>query len=299
MKRHELIVAILSMVLLLAGCVGESPGNRTESSGMGTPGNAGSEDGSGTGVPGNAGSGMGTPGNVGSEDGSGTGAPGNAGSGDGSGTGALINADSEESPAEQLRKNGAGMMVQVRAGNVMGSGVIYELQEDAAVILTAAHVAENADPAVLVTFCDGSAAEGGDVACSELADFAVVRVSLEGISEENRAKYFCATTDKESFDALQAGDDCIAMGCRTAVASEAYQGIVMDNWMYMEDYGQYMIWVQAEGKAGMSGGGLFDLQGRFLGILSGESGDGELAVVPLSLILTELDNFDGMVENKG
>lgn len=204
----------------------------------------------------------------------------------------------EESPAEQLRKNGAGMMVQLQAGDVLGSGVIYELREDAAVILTAAHVVEKADSAVLVTFCDGYTAESGSFACSDLADLAVVKVCLDDIPEENKTNYFSAKTDKESFDALKAGDGCIAMGCRTAVASEAYQGTVLDNWIYMEDYGQHMIWVRSEGMAGMSGGGLFDLQGHFLGILSGESGDGELAAVPLSLILTELDNFHGMVENK-
>lgn len=273
MKGRKLAAAILSMVFLLAGCGGELSGSQPESSGTGPSGNAGSEESSGTGPSGSADS----------EDGSRT----------------LIDVGSEESPAEQLRKNGAGMMVRIQAGDMLGSGVIYELREDAAVVLTAAHVVEDADSAVLVTFCDGGAAEGGTVLCSELADLAVVKVDLEGIPEENRAGYFCVTTDKESFDGLQAGDGCIAMGCRTAAASEAYQGIVLDNWIYMEDYGQYMIWVQAEGRAGMSGGGLFDLQGHFLGILSGKSDDGELAAVPLSLILTELDNFDGMVENKG
>lgn len=204
----------------------------------------------------------------------------------------------EESPAEQLRKNGAGMMVQLQVGDVLGSGVIYELREDAAVILTAAHVLEKADSVVLVTFCDGYTAESGIFACSALTDLAVVKVCLKDIPEENKTNYFSAKTDKESFDALKAGDGCIAMGCRTAVASEAYQGTILDNWIYMEDYGQHMIWVRAEGVAGMSGGGLFDLQGHFMGILSGESGDGELAAVPLSLILSELDNFHGMVENK-
>lgn len=204
----------------------------------------------------------------------------------------------EESPAEQLRKNGAGMMVQLQAGDVLGSGVIYELREDAAVILTAAHVVEKAESAVLVTFCDGYTVESGSFACSALADLAVVTVCLEDIPEENKTNYFSAKTDKESFDALRAGDGCIAMGCRTAAASEVYQGTILDNWIYMEDYGQHMIWVRSEGVAGMSGGGLFDFQGHFLGILSGGSGDGELAAVPLSLILTELDNFHGMVENK-
>lgn len=247
MKRSIFAVTVLVMILLLAGCAGESSGGSTES-----PQTDSSE---------------------------------------------TVSAE-EESPAEQLRKNGAGMMVQLQAGDVLGSGVIYELHEEAAVILTAAHVVEKADSVVLVTFCDGYTAESGSFACSALADLAVVIVCLDDIPEENRTNYFSAETDKESFDDLKAGDGCIAMGCRTAVASEAYQGTVLDNWIYMEDYGQHMIWVRSEGMPGMSGGGLFDLQGHFLGILSGESDDGELAAVPLSLILTELDNFHGMVENK-
>ena len=52
----------------------------------------------------------------------------------------------------------------------------------------------------------------------------------------------------------------------------------------MEDYGQYMIWAKAEGMPGMSGGGLFDRNGHFLGSLSGRNDDGELSVVPLSLL---------------
>ena len=38
----------------------------------------------------------------------------------------------------------------------------------------------------------------------------------------------------------------------------------------------------------MSGGGLFDLQGHFLGILCGTDEEGEVAVVPLSILEAEV-----------
>jgi S1-C subfamily serine protease len=60
----------------------------------------------------------------------------------------------------------------------------------------------------------------------------------------------------------------------------------------MEDYGQYMIWADAEVRPGMSGGGLLDQEGRLIGILSGGSQDGELAAVPLSLILQFMEDMD-------
>lgn len=194
-----------------------------------------------------------------------------------------------ENLADLLQRNGGGMMVQLRAGNLLGSGVICGEREGELLILTAAHVLEQAEDFVLVTFADGVTVPAGNFEGFESGDFAVVRVPGEDIAKDTLEHCLCAIVDKESFDAATAGTGCIVMGSRTGVAAEAYEGVILDNWIYMDDYGQYMMWVRAEGIQGMSGGGLFDRQGHFLGILSGESGDGELAVVPLSLILAEME----------
>lgn len=194
-----------------------------------------------------------------------------------------------ENLADLLQRNGSGMMVQIRAGGLLGSGVICGTEEDRLLILTAAHVLEEAEEFIQVTFADGASVSADDFERFESGDFAVLRVPGEDLPEDTLEQCLCAMVDKESFDAATAGAGCIVMGSRTGVAAEAYEGVILDHWIYMEDYGQYMMWVKAEGRQGMSGGGLFDRQGHFLGILSGESGDGELAVVPLSLILAEVN----------
>ena len=195
-----------------------------------------------------------------------------------------------ENLADLLQRAGSGMMVQLWVDNVQGSGVLYGIDGGDLVILTAAHVLEEAEGAVAVTFADEWSILAEGYECSTLGDFAVVRVSGENVPTEHLEQYLCANVDKDSFDAAVSETGCIVMGCRAGVAAEAYEGVILDHWIYMEDYGQYMMWVKAEGLPGMSGGGLFDRQGHFLGILSGESEDGELAVVPLSLILAELQN---------
>lgn len=194
-----------------------------------------------------------------------------------------------ENLADLLQRNGSGMMVQIRAGGLLGSGVICGAEEGRLLILTAAHVLEEAEDFVLVTFAGGASVSAGDFQSFTSGDFAVVRVPGDDLPEGTLERCLCAVTDKESFDGATAGTGCIVMGCRTGVAAEAYEGIILDHWIYMEDYGQYMMWVKAEGMQGMSGGGLFDRQGHFLGILSGGNEDGELAVVPLSLILAEVN----------
>jgi len=194
-----------------------------------------------------------------------------------------------ENLADMLQRAGAGMMVQLQAGNLFGSGVIYKEEDDKLIILTAAHVLEEAEGCVVVTFVDGWRVVSGEYECSELGDFAAVKVDGDNVPGRHLKQYLRANVDKDSFDEATGEAGCIVMGCSGGVAAEAYEGVVLDHWIYMEDYGQYMMWVQSEAKPGMSGGGLFDRQGHLLGILSGVSGDSELAVVPLSLVLAETD----------
>ena len=198
-----------------------------------------------------------------------------------------------ENLAGMLQDTCGGMMVQLTAGGFMGSGVIYLADENCLVIVTARHVLESAAEAVQITFADGWETETVDFSLSWLADLAILKVPLREIPAQRLEKYMTANVDKVSCDSLQAGDGCIVMGSRSGVAEDAYEGTVLDAWIYMEDYGQYMIWVKAAGKPGMSGGGLFDRRGHLLGILSGRSEDGEWAVVPLALLWAELPDTDG------
>ena len=190
--------------------------------------------------------------------------------------------------ADMLQDACSGMMVRLSNGQNLGSGIIYSTEEEFLVIVTAGHVLADAVEGVKIVFVDGWETASREVSVSELADLAVVRIPLMEIPRERLEKYLLANVDKSSYEGLQAGDGCIVMGSRSGVAEDAYEGIILDSWIYMEDYDQYMIWVSAPGKPGMSGGGLFDRWGHLLGVLSGCSEDGEWAVVPLAMLLAEL-----------
>lgn len=194
-----------------------------------------------------------------------------------------------ENLADMLQRQGGGCMVQIGAGSSLGSGVIYGEEQGDLLILTAAHVLEEAEDGLWVTFSDGLSLACGDFVCYDLADLGLLRVPGTELPQENLEQYKKVISDQESFDAVRPGDGCIVMGSRTGVAAEAYEGTVLDGWVFLEDYGQYMMWVKAEVQPGMSGGGLFDSRGHFLGILSGGSADGELAAVPLCLIRAALE----------
>lgn len=196
-----------------------------------------------------------------------------------------------ENLAGMLQEQAAGMMVQIEAGGLLGSGVIYEADDEMLYIATAGHVLAQAKELVLVTFADGLLIESTEYEVMEREDLAFIAVSLEKIPMESLKQYYKVNVDKGSFDSIKPGDGVIAMGSRTGVAREAYEGELLNNWIYVEDFEQHMMLASAELVQGMSGGGLFDAKGHFLGLLCGESEGGEVAVLPLSVMQAAFDLF--------
>lgn len=214
-----------------------------------------------------------------------------------------------ESGEEQIQS--PPYLVRIAAQEAAGSGVIYSVEKGWVNVLTAAHVVENVPAARLagndmadmdtdqedyrgaeITFCDGKKVFCREILVSGLADLAMLRISIAQFTDEQLDSYCCVPADKESFDALRAEDACTSVGFGSGAEVLRYEGRILEPWIYMEDYGQYMIWAGADIRSGMSGGGLLDQKGCLIGILSGGSEDGELAAVPYSLILQFIETIE-------
>ncbi len=169
----------------------------------------------------------------------------------------------------------------------MGSAILFQQDESLLYVLTASHVVSEMalDEKVTLRFFDGWEISCSDISFSEASDLAMIQIPAKEIPAEHRKLYQCIQWDKESFDQLQRGDKCIAIGQSQANGYIQHEGNILESWIYMEDYGQYMLWADVAVEPGMSGGGLLDEKGQLIGILSGGSEDGELAAVPLSLVL--------------
>lgn len=188
-------------------------------------------------------------------------------------------------------------MVQLEGGGLLGSGVIVGMDEERIVILTAAHVIAQDNSYVRVTFYDEYNAVSRETYCYEEQDIGVVIVERTDVPEENTQHYQFARWKQGDEAAVQQGDICIALGCTSGVAAESYEGTILEQWTYLEDYRQHMILAKVDGKPGMSGGGLFDKEGRLLGIISGGNDEEELAVIPMSLIAIKVDFLADLVDN--
>lgn len=193
-----------------------------------------------------------------------------------------------ENLADMLQESASGVMVKIFAGNVSGSGVILKTDGEVFSVVTAAHVLEQTQGTVWVTFWDGWAVECSSYWKAAEADAAFIQVPVKEIPSEHLETYLVANTDKKSFDGLQKGAGVIVMGSENGVAGNAYEGTLVDPWIYLEDFKQYMMLVNGTARQGMSGGGVFDQSGHFIGILCGGNEEGELAVLPLSVIEANL-----------
>lgn len=201
-----------------------------------------------------------------------------------------------DNPAGMLQESSASVMVQILAGNLKGSGVIAYSNEEEVWIMTAAHVLANMEETVKITFYDGYVVEAKDIDYMETQDMAVIKLPRKALVCQSSDEimdhgqiYRTVILERDAFDASGTGDLVIAMGSKSGVAQEAYAGVILKDYVFLEDFGAYMILADVFVTPGMSGGGLFDAKGRLLGILCGISEDGEVAVAPVTAILAMLD----------
>lgn len=190
--------------------------------------------------------------------------------------------------ADLLQRSAAGTMVQLHAGSLWGSGVIIHIDEKEMLVATAGHVLQGVEE-VQVLFVDDTAADSSSITLSGTADVGFVRLDTNTIPTDTLNKLRYAATDKESYDALTSGNGIIVMGSVDGAAANAYEGVLLEPWIYSEDFSQYMMLGRTYAFPGMSGGGVFDINGHLIGILCGGDEENTIAILPLHILLAECE----------
>lgn len=174
--------------------------------------------------------------------------------------------------------------VQIRAGGLSGSGVIYGETEGGLVMLTAAHVMADAAAGASVTFYDGYEISSWVFWIFPDVDCAFLVIPYEELPQDWTDRYLTAEKDRSAFDTLKKEDGLFLADPENENEFGYRFALLVENWIYVQDFGQYMMLLSGDVDAGMSGCGVFDESGCFLGILCGENEEGELAVMPYSVV---------------
>jgi len=189
-------------------------------------------------------------------------------------------ASTELTPGEEPVADAAAVIlpsvVQIQAGQGVGSGVIYDSN---GLILTAAHVVEGSDT-VTVRFADGEQVEGTVLGGTSGADVAVIEVDRTDLPAAELA------LDNDP----QVGQMAIAVGSPWGLQGTVTSGIIsaVDQAIPQGASARAVLQTDAAINPGNSGGPLVDRQGRVIGInvsifsLSGAN-DGVGFAVPIDI----------------
>lgn len=171
-----------------------------------------------------------------------------------------------------------------------GSGVIMAMDENMVYISTAAHCLKNAHTEVI--FADGSRHEAVAAYRNPAKDVGFLVVSRSVLSPETLAAIFPAVgADPEEIGKVP-GDVLFAVSSADRPNAQALAGI-LDQYsvVYPNNPNQNVLQFFSEATYGSSGGGLYTLEGIWIGSVSGGDTFGKCWAVPYSDILSEFQGW--------
>ena len=175
-------------------------------------------------------------------------------------------------------------VVQIDCESQKGSGVVYAASVGDMVVITAAHVLAEGNTATVIwkTEKNENGAEPGTIC--KVAGLDLAFLKIEGASVPYGPVQEAGKNDESQV---------ILRGYDGQGDMQETVGAVWEDWIYVEDFGCHMMVVKAETVPGMSGGGVFYTNGEFAGIICGADEEGNVAILPASVILAEYEVIFG------
>ena len=201
-----------------------------------------------------------------------------------------ISAEGAYEKMEAAREEILGSCVRIQAKGHYGSGSILALTANKIAIVTNRHVLQYWEEDSYVTFFNGAVGRGQVAKLSEQADVGILCVDTADLSSEELG----------GLNAIEISDAEPERGnwfFMADIASDVwnpvfYLGQVLEPLVYLEDFDVEMFYGDSAFRAGMSGCGIFDTDGKYIGMLAGGTDQNEVAAVPLQAITNFYNNID-------
>lgn len=189
---------------------------------------------------------------------------------------------------EKAFENVRDSVVRIDMGNAYGSGVIFRLTEDGAIIATNRHVLDYwRDEEGVIRFSQGFYVSAQDLGSAEDCDVGFLKVESSELGIETLLTLRNVPVDEEVWKSLSVGDEAFCLGADREADGLVYQeAAVAEKEMYIDAFGGEMLYLHGFAKEGMSGGGIFDGYGHLIGLLAGGTWRGEVAGVPVDQVLS-------------
>lgn len=189
----------------------------------------------------------------------------------------------EFSEVPQASVNLAQSIIQVQTDTRLGSGILWEKKDNNWIVVTAAHVVEGLQEAEVYLVQEEKilTARVTEVNGLDLAFLTVPTSFLDEATEEKYQPITAMTNSREDKPRV------FAVGYNPYGELCEYAGMVIDEWIYVEDFDNYMLLCDCGAEAGMSGGAVVTADGKLVGLVCGENEKGYLAALPVGVIKSE------------
>lgn len=204
---------------------------------------------------------------------------------------------SEQRDLRQAYENVLCSCVRIQIGEHYGSGSIYRMLEDEIIIVTNRHVLQYWSKDCFVTFFNGAVTTGTLIGVSDEADLGFISIPTSAFTYQELlsfknvrvpVKLPLDSWHKEDTESISERDKIffidIASDWRSPVCIE---GEVIAPFMFLEEFQMEMLYGKGNAVPGMSGSGVFDRYGNYVGMITGGTLQGEIAAVPVEVIEEE------------
>ncbi len=203
-------------------------------------------------------------------------------------------------------------VVLMDCGKGYGEGSIYSIDSYYIHILTAYHVITAGDDNNLkIIFFNGSMANAQTAYTNPDYDIAIVKVRTSDIDPMDLIKLRTVRINMNSYNDFEneKNKEIFAFesehvvnpsenqvynlyGSGTKIAESYVYGPVIKDSIMVTEFGFPMLYAKCSAHSGMSGGGVFDTHGNFVGFLAGGTDNNEMVAVRLSDIYDILSNLE-------
>ncbi|WP_026523189.1 S1 family peptidase [Butyrivibrio sp. MB2005] len=203
--------------------------------------------------------------------------------------------------------------VRIQIGNHYGEGTIISVDEDEIRILTAAHVMRvyTEKDMIYTVFYNGLVKESKLLYIDENVDAALISVPTSEIDPSDLIHLKSAPISEKAFNAFEkkSSEIVIALdsepcafpeknqnydfyGNGTKVAESYIYGTAINTNILVTNFGYKMLYAKCSAHEGMSGGGVFDINGNLVGVLAGGTENDEMVAVRLVDVIKVLSYFE-------
>ncbi|MBE5836265.1 MAG: trypsin-like peptidase domain-containing protein [Butyrivibrio sp.] len=202
-------------------------------------------------------------------------------------------------------------IVQIHSNGFYGSGTIYSIEKDYITIISNKHVLEDWNKGTnnYVIFYDGAVTNAELIGLSDNTDLGMIRVDTSELMYEELIHYRSINYDESVYDSLVTDDTVFTIGSdmlikntveddkvsiygiNSGIGSSLYSGVLVNSDIYVTNLDRNMIYCYCYAQPGMSGGGIFDGYGHYLGMLTGGTSDDEAVAVRLPDVLAAIEEI--------